>query len=147
MRCMYVTTLGDIMSQKARKHRWKCEQLLWQWLMMSILLYFSIWQVFFLSHLLFVLKLYPCKVKHHNKSKKLFRYPKRYPKCDIKNNLRNPNYFVVLSNIQAYLHDKFRFQKKFFWNQIKSFGYVFQTSERLFGYFMTLCQKRMSLYT
>ncbi len=33
------------------------------------------------------------KARYHNKSEKLFGYPKRYPKCDIRNiGLRNPKY-------------------------------------------------------
>ena len=35
------------------------------------------------------------KAKRHNKSEKLFGYPQRYPKCDIRNiYLRNPKHYV-----------------------------------------------------
>ena len=38
------------------------------------------------------------KVKHHNKSKKLFRYLKLYPKGDIQNiHIRNPKHFLFLT--------------------------------------------------
>ena len=78
--------------------------------------------------------MYLSKAKRHNKSGKLFRYPKRYPKCDLRNiDLRNPKHSYVT---YKHIAGKFWYPKEFLLKS-ETFGYVFRISERLFGYDMT----------